>query len=343
MRHFTYHDMVEECDQQAPIIYRLTGGLGNILFGLSEAHLLYMYLRNPILLDWSHVDLSHTNGVLKDRLHLETLVSEWVLGEVILKLEKEEDGIQRNFRHIFNPQTVLPNSSLFLIDRSSKEHKREIESSKPLLIQGWNPDLKRIGASSLFRRGQFPIAARSLEIEEAELNSFEEYSAIHLRLGDYWKFEGPTSLISNVIEDFYIEKALSKYLFEKSKILIFSDSVSHAKQLLSRYEAKYNLEYVDNDSTPIQTLKLLSGANKIICSGSTFSFWASYFSNGISVFPRPFYWNEPGWEKSLLEDPHWRVIRRDRLGILIWRKFIRKKFRVYFRNILIYIKAKLRT
>lgn len=323
-----------------PLIYRITGGLGNALFALSEAHLLSRAFHNPIFLDWSNFDLSHTKGDFSDFNIMQPMLSDWVSGNFNLNASA---STLKNLKvqHVMNPRALLPNQELTSIHRDSFVQKREIKTFSPILVQGWNPDLKRIKSGSLFTRGQFPISDNALQFAQREYTQFDHYFAMHLRLGDYAKSGSSRFSASNVVENYYLHRSLLQQFPQQSKVLIFSDSVVLAKELLAPYEEFYQLEFAPHSLTPIQTLRMLSGADRIICSGSTFSFWASYFSKSTCLFPKPFFWDKPNWEKSLIKDPSWKVIRRDKLWTYIWRRTIFCEPIMRFRKFITFTRSKM--
>lgn len=99
---------------------------------------------------------------------------------------------------------------------------------------------------------------------------FSESTAIHIRLGDYFK----APLLFYVSKKSYFRKALT-FVGHKKHILVFSDSPELAK--------KY-LDFLPNDAIFIEGNKdyedfyLMSQCRDMICSTSTFSWWVAYLN-----------------------------------------------------------------
>ena len=112
-------------------------------------------------------------------------------------------------------------------------------------------------------------------------------TAIHLRLGDYCN---PSSLMFYTIRPEYVKRALS-LIKEGGPILVISDSPETAKKYLGHMPegtifVEGNKDYED--------FYLLAHAKNIICSASSFSWWAAYLNKhpNKKVF-MPQYWFLP--------------------------------------------------
>lgn len=111
---------------------------------------------------------------------------------------------------------------------------------------------------------------------------------IHLRLGDYTTPQFEVYIPNQA----YFEKAL--HLINKnSKVLIFSDDPQGAKQYLSALTKSREVIFIEGNSE-LEDFYLLSHCSDVICSPSSYSWWAAYLNSSPSkkvVVPE--YWFLP--------------------------------------------------
>jgi hypothetical protein len=100
---------------------------------------------------------------------------------------------------------------------------------------------------------------------------FDEYVIIHYR--DY---PGGNHSTWHYLTTSYYAKALE--LFPNKKILVVTDNISSAKNIL-----KLNCEYLSQSI--IEDFYILSKAKNLIMANSTFSWWGSYLSEAKTVAP----------------------------------------------------------
>lgn len=126
----------------------------------------------------------------------------------------------------------------------------------------------------------FPIPLGNYE--ETLMKKFEfamELSnsiAIHIRGGDFKN----SKIYINLDENYYIRVLKSINLTRFHSIFIFTDDFDYAQELLDSIQRDYSLEkfqihFVNQDLSPLETLKLFSIANTRIISNSTFSWWGA--------------------------------------------------------------------
>jgi hypothetical protein len=103
---------------------------------------------------------------------------------------------------------------------------------------------------------------------------------LHIRGGDYLIDK---SGIGNLSEN-YFKQCLSEIAGKDDEIWIFTDDRNHATKLLSNLS--YNFIFIDQENllSPFSALFLMSKANRIIISNSTFSWWAAYFSSNSQIY-----------------------------------------------------------
>ena len=133
--------------------------------------------------------------------------------------------------------------------------------------------------------------ANSIEMKDLkqEQRNFPVIS-IHLRLGDYENFKSVYEVtgleyFSNALR--IIEKSTD---LKKAKIWLFSDEPKKAHDLIS---SLIKIDRVLDESTGLneaETISLMSSSRAIICSNSTFSWWAGYLSedNTQVYFPKQY-------------------------------------------------------
>ena len=244
--------------------FRLTGGFGNQLFGLSEAYLLHKVSGKPIIIDSSYIE------------HSRVLIPIWY---PYIKNDGWFDLIfaERNE----NPITLF---ELQRIDQDSNH--RKIDSKFGFI--GWIPNVRRIERSGLFQSG--------INIFSKEHPGVRTLGC-HIRGGDLAANPG----IGTLDSEYYV-RALKKINLNSKKndpLYIHTDDEDFAKDVLSKVEKEYQLIFTD-DSNPIETLNRMSSYKKFIGANSTLSFWAHFFSkNQKAIFPKEFYLNDWNWARKI--------------------------------------------
>jgi hypothetical protein len=113
--------------------------------------------------------------------------------------------------------------------------------------------------------------------------SATSFTAMHLRLGDYLN---PS--VDRASSLSYYEKSLQ--ICENKNVVIFSDEPKKAFKLLQHINSNKKLVFLDPPikSKAIESLNLLSNADEIICSDSTFSWWGASLGRKKSLVVVPF-------------------------------------------------------
>ena len=136
------------------IYFRITGGLGNQLFGLSEAFNLFNALKQHVLIDVGGIE--HSKNSVPEWF-------EWSKSQNWFSLIKIQENISRDFD---------------LVNLGERNHYSTIDHR---FFTGWKFSLRNVELSGLFQRSNFPFRSgfeRSIPI------------AIHYRAGDYVLAEG---------------------------------------------------------------------------------------------------------------------------------------------------------
>jgi hypothetical protein len=126
---------------------------------------------------------------------------------------------------------------------------------------------------------------------------------IHVRLGDYLKEKDRIGLLS--IE--YYRKALTLLFNEHGSqpIWVFSDEIEKAEIFLS--DIDFSLEYIHppKESSPIDSLRVMSLSRKMIICNSTFSYWGAMLGAAGKTVIAPGKWFKNMDDPSDLLPPNW--------------------------------------
>ena len=207
--------------------------------------------------------------------------------------------------HFFSNHSIL-NRAFLWCSRNSKTFANVVS------VFGYITDgtfakfsTSRLRPQSLYLKGYFQTFEYFLELDEDERRikiknpsrwfsgMLEEirnhpHLAIHVRRGDYAALGNDMGLLN---EDYY-ENALKAIGQEKYTVLVFSDEINAAKEMLTPI-LRPGAIYVEPpaDATAAESLILMSECQAIISANSTFSYWACLLSTtAISrVYPKPWF------------------------------------------------------
>jgi hypothetical protein len=135
---------------------------------------------------------------------------------------------------------------------------------------------------------------------------------IHIRLGDYENL----SHVYGSIRTAFLRRAVAqmKEIQPDCPIWIFSDDPARAKEILQGQVEFDHLVEPPETSRPLENLLLLSQCQGLICTNSTFSWWAAFlghrFDNRV-IFPRPLYPNNNFLEPKRWLLPAWQQVGDD--------------------------------
>jgi hypothetical protein len=235
------------------IYFNLTGGLGNQLFGLSEAFNLHRIYQKPVYLDVSNIQ----HAIQKEPEWLNHISAQgW--SETVIIEELAEPTVKREKQNL------------------KELSNREIASTKASLFEGWRFNYHRVLESGLFVPNKNPFIEENLDKKDE--------IALHFRGGDYSNAKG----IGILTQDFY-QKALKEIGGFNDTIEIYTDDLRTAKETLEPLLKSIPHTY-SNEESPIRILNAFSTSKKFIASNSTLSWWGIYFAqNQKTIMPTPFY------------------------------------------------------
>jgi hypothetical protein len=140
--------------------------------------------------------------------------------------------------------------------------------------------------------------------EELELIPFV---AIHIRRGDFKNFSTNVGLLSHVYYTTAIRK-IDLSLGESLPLIVFSDEISVAKVLLREYDSRIAMWVSPpKDSSPIESLLLMSDATGIVIANSTYSWWAAKLGRAKQVIA-PEQWFRVGIAPRDLYPGNWQLV-----------------------------------
>jgi hypothetical protein len=125
--------------------------------------------------------------------------------------------------------------------------------------------------------------------------------AIHIRLGDYYAsgVNLPFQFYDNVIANFQSDNQFAKYA-----ICIVSNDIDMCVKKLSHFQ---NIVFFQGDSDYEDFLFMLN-SEVLVCSRSTFSWWAGYLSKGLVFYPSPWDLSNPQGDHFHIPSHGWRKI-----------------------------------
>ena len=132
-------------------------------------------------------------------------------------------------------------------------------------------------------------------------NKTENTAAIHVRMGDYLKFsyryKSPT-------KDF-IEKAISKLSPNISKLVVCSDEIYKAIELVKSCKGAEKLTIIPRHGNEIEDIRTLTSCEEFIMSCSSFSWWAAYLGNHKKVIVDKKWYNDNQLKEDDIYEKSW--------------------------------------
>jgi hypothetical protein len=271
------------------LVLNLKGGLGNQLFGIYAAMALEAEFNVNCEIHTYGIDLNHKSG--------NTDATAFQYGRD-LNLVKSRNLNQRllNNRHIrkISEKTRFNLGVLNQVRYIEKNDQGKalidlgnLLDSKPstVLLDGFFQDFSYFNKVNEFLP-DFTLAEPSHWLaSQKELAASLRPIIIHIRLGDY--FQNGMQILT---KDYFNEALHEMYrLVESDDVWVFSDSPNQAREFLDISTSK-RVRFLANDQKSTETLVLMREGSGLICSNSTFSYWAGRTSSYKRpvIFPRKF-------------------------------------------------------
>lgn len=134
-----------------------------------------------------------------------------------------------------------------------------------------------------------------------------DFLSIHIRRGDYVNLSNSFGILGL---NYYLNSIqLARELGCKGKLVIFSDSISAAKKMLTGSIDK-DVIWIEPPqiSTPFESLILMSLAGANVIANSTFSWWGAALNQKQSVIIAPSKWFRNKTDPSHLYPTHWHTV-----------------------------------
>lgn len=271
-------------------VTKLPGGIGNQLFSLFASRYLAQESGLINFLDFGGVDYSHHETRYD--------ISEFELKnhELILRLENRRGFIPNSISRLQDLKFRLGSRSQALA-RPLRVYSCELDPLKSARVTSMIRDISRYKHLGLFPSisGYFPdfsffdklndsgdkvLVVKNPSNQFIELKQYLVYRrvlGVHIRLKDY--LIHPTT-IGNLSRDFFlncIREAIHRQDYDE--VWFFSDSPHEALERFKGLGLGKKVRFVgmDKSLTPCEELSLLQECKGIVCSNSTFSYWAAKF------------------------------------------------------------------
>ena len=263
--------------------FRISGGLGNQLFAYYCALFASTKVDIDIFLDLASVDRSH----YKDGV---SLLSFNLAADKLAFTNSFGPNTRRNryINRLMKEAKILTGLEKTMLFPPGLDSKQQFER---FLFSGSYFDPRTVAIEGCFSDFSFfdgvPREFQTLKLKNPS-GEFDQLSeqmrnqrtlAIHHRLGDFTELGSSVGILSS---EFYKEALELVCNSEIKKILVFSNDPENSKSLFRNWgidDSRISWIGPEELPDPAETLLLMSMANSIICSNSTFSYWAAKLSS----------------------------------------------------------------
>ena len=273
---------------------KIRGGLGNQLFQLLALEKLAAHSNRVPRVDiaWYNHEANTNSDLITRRFELSNFSDEIQITESPERYLEVYKWIERITR-----KTPLIGRLLFGCFFEPSDSSKIMSSKRQNInIFGYWIDGRNFPASNLKVKNQVSkyIEDRSqldMADEIFKLVGREDVAVLHIRGSDYLKFQ---NLFINLQASYYFNAIDKIEHFRKiylTEILVLTDDVSHAQEVLKAISkpTRQISEILDTDH--FGTLLLMSQTKNLICSNSTFSWWGAFLNSVIDakiVFPKSY-------------------------------------------------------
>ena len=229
--------------------YKLVGGLGNQLFGLSRAHLLYKEIGKKVAIDVTNLDHTSQAG------------PEWM----------DWSGLEEWCEIVESPKELRVTSQIWNLINSLYDAPQ-----KTNCYTGWNLSLAEVLESGLFEPHQFPFSAPHDSVT---------CLGIHMRGGDYRNAKGIGLLDWN----YYKRALDFAPIKTEETTTIFTDDLEYATAIVKCLGSSFKPEYSLTSSplgvlAEMSAAKKLIGSNSTLSWWAAF-----FSKSKIKILPKPMY------------------------------------------------------
>lgn len=288
----------------------LRGGLGNQLFGIYAAIQLKKILRRNLAIQLSDVDYSHNTS----RFDVKSLVIDQSLDfvqhrknleKISLKLYAKINRSRFSQLSKWTPISVI-NGDKLTLEQLAREIILSSRLKHFLAVEGYFQDFSHFFSvkDSLPAPKLKNPSKWFLNKQDEILN--EKPIIVHIRMGDYLN-----NTIGTLTNN-YFKKALDSLqtTLNSENILVCTDSPELASNYIGKWkDSKVSILEIGTD--PAETLLLMSNHNGLICSNSTFSYWAGALSNTQKIVYAPTHFSKFGTHHIRNVPQEWTLIESD--------------------------------
>jgi hypothetical protein len=266
------------------VFLELSGGLGNQVFLYETAKHIASVDGRTIILNKFHIDKKHSQG----RSTIENFITAEnvkyakriiIISKILIYTKKYLKYLNKFKQNI-----------IFILGENENEfHKDSLRElilqrrPKIIFIYGFRQDFELWP-----EKVEYSLMNKSKTYSELSEKSFDLNPIIvHYRLGrinNNWEHSWGALSPQFILNSLNLFKSVSN--IENQKIWIFSNDLSHAKELFLKFNSfeNYDIDFIDDYSmSAAEVMKLFSKSRFLICSNSTFSLVAAKIGNVPNV------------------------------------------------------------
>jgi hypothetical protein len=260
--------------RKKPIKVRLSGGLGNQLFQVSNALNVSIINQSEIVLDLSWYKFNYMKSDLVQNRKFE--LDYFPMIRDISKITSNNPSIDRKVGSL---QRRMSGKNQKILGVMTEKNFAEF-AGQPKIIDGvfasknYLPEKEEL--SKFFN---FPLDSSSWFNSQNKVLRLNHSIAVHVRMGDYLNLKE----IYDVIGLNYYVSAINKIKSDQpnAKFYLFSDSPEVALNWLSP-AIRFDGVISSPDNIQVgETLRLMASCRGLICANSTFSWWAGYMGTNF--------------------------------------------------------------
>lgn len=284
------------------LLIQLDGGIGNQLFQISAGIYygnelkkepifkipLNEYKKNQkssLLIALSEEYKIYTNNLLKSKFNRYL----WRIDRKLIKKIK----LYSSFRRVIDFQNESDSKSIYISEKT-REIRGYFQSST-------FPIFSKESILKILDKIQISSQANLL-LDQIKL---EKPIGVHIRRGDYFKFEDLYGLLANAYYEAIFENILTNT--PNKKFWIFSNDLLNMKNSFSESKYLSKLYFVDSNKelTDLESFILLSKCAGHITGNSTYSWWAAFIADNSKFVYCPNPWNKNIVYSEELIPPNW--------------------------------------